>query len=109
MFGRGQLRWSPFLRAGYSREDGGQLVRFLLAGGAGAFVRKSDFAGLATSWSGPIDSDLRNQVTTEAFYRLQLTEHLQVTPSLQFTINPSETLETDALWIVSVLRMRVSF
>jgi len=83
-------------------------VRFLLAGGAGAFVRKSDFVGLATSWSGPVDSTLRNQVTTEAFYKLQLTEHLQVTPNIQFTINPSQTLETDTLWIGSVLRMRVS-
>jgi porin len=109
VFGRRHARLSPFIRFGYSREDGGQLVRLLLAGGAGVVIRRSDLAGLATSWSGPVNSSLRNQVTTEAFYRLQLFEHLQVTPNIQFTINPSETLETDALWIVSVLRMRLSF
>jgi len=105
---RGPIRWSPFFRAGYSEQDGGQLVRFLLAGGVGVFVRVSDFVGLATSWSGPPDSSLRNQVTSEAFYRLQLTENLQVTPVVQFTINPSQTTETDALWVTSVLRMRLS-
>lgn len=105
---RGAIRWSPFFRAGYSEQDGGQLVRFLLAGGVGVFVRQSDLLGVATSWSGPPDSSLRNQVTTEAFYRLQLTETLQVTPVVQFTINPSQTTETDALWVTSVLRMRLS-
>jgi porin len=102
------VRWSPFVRLGYSHEDGGQRVRFIVAGGAGAIVRGSDLVGLATSWSGPPDSSQRNQVTTEAFYRLQLTQNLQVTPAVQFTINPSNTLETDALWVVSVLRMRLS-
>jgi porin len=94
----GGLKWSPFLRAGYSQGDGGELVRFMVAGGLGASVRGSDFIGVATSWSGPIDKTLRNQVTSEAFYRLQLTENMRVTPNLQFTINPSQTLETDMLW-----------
>jgi porin len=102
------ISWSPFLRVGYSQEDGGQRVRFIVAAGAGANVRGSDLVGLATSWSGPPDSSLRNQLTTEAFYRLQLTQNLQVTPALQFTIHPSNTLETDTLWVVSALRMRLS-
>ena len=101
-------RWSPFLRVGYSQGDGGELVRFILAGGVGALVRGSDFVGIATSLSGPPDSALRNQVTTELIYRLQLTENLQVSPNIQFTINPSQTLETDALWVVGVLRLRLS-
>ena len=104
----GPVRWSPFLRAGYSEHDGGQLVRFMVAGGVGAIVRDSDLVGLATSWSGPPDSSLRNQVTTEAFYRLQLTQNLQVSPSFQFTINPSQTVETDALWVVGVIRIRLA-
>ena len=103
------VRWSPFLRAGYSEHDGGQLVRFMLAGGLAFFVRKSDLVGVATSWSGPPDSSLRNQVTSEAFYRLQLTENLQLTPVVQFTIHPSQTTEVDTLWVTSVLRVRFSF
>ncbi|MEE9473574.1 MAG: carbohydrate porin, partial [Acidimicrobiia bacterium] len=101
-------RWSPFLRVGYSRGDGGQHVRFIVAGGIGALVRRSDFFGIATSLSGPPDNALRNQVTTELIYRLQLTENIQVSPNIQFTINPSQTLETDALWVVGVLRLRLA-
>jgi carbohydrate-selective porin OprB len=71
-------------------------------------VRGSDFFGVATSLSGPPESALRNQVTSELIYRLQLTENLQVSPNIQFTINPSQTLETDALWVVGVLRLRLA-
>jgi porin len=105
---RGGRRWSPFFRAGYSEEDGGQLVRFMVSAGVGVFFRKSDLAGVATSWSGPPDRGLRNQWTTEAFYRLQFTEHLAVTPNIQFTVNPSQTLETDVLWVVTALRLRLA-
>lgn len=100
-------RWSPFLRAGYSESDGGQLVRSFCAGGIGIKLRhNTDFLGVATSWSGPLDSSLRNQLTTEIIYRLQLAEHLQVSPNIQFTVNPSHTLETDYLWVVGFLRIR---
>ena len=71
-------------------------------------VPVQDFAGFAVSWSGPPDSSLRNQFTTEAYYRLQLTHNVQVTPGFQFTIHPSRTTETDTLWVVSVLRVRFS-
>ena len=57
---------------------------------------------------GPIDNTLRHQVTSEAFYRLQFTEHLAVTPNVQFTLNPSHTLDTDALWVAAVLRLRLA-
>ena len=84
--------------------------RHLLQGRAAAGRGLSAIHSLvcAPSWSGPPDSSLRNQLTTEAFYRLQLTQNLQVTPALQFTIHPSNTLETDTLWVVSALRMRLS-
>ncbi len=104
----GPRRWSPFFRAGYSEENGGQQVRVMFGGGLSAFVRGSDFVGLTTSWSAPLDTSLRNQVTTEAFYRLQLLENLQATPNIQFTINPSQTLQTDVLWVFAALRLRVA-
>jgi len=104
----GKWRWSPFLRAGYAEGDGGGLVRLMVAGGLSAFVRRSDFVGFTTTWSAPIDTTLRNQVTSEAFYRLQVMENLQATPNIQFTINPSRTLETDVLWVVAALRLRLA-
>jgi len=103
------VRWSPFVRAGYAHGDGGGLVRFMAAGGVHALVRGTDLVGVATSWSGPIDSTLRDQVTSELFYRLQLTENIQATPDVQFTINPSHTLETDVLWVLAALRLRLVF
>jgi len=111
-------KWSPFLRAGYSWGDGGQQVKYLIGGGLGVLVRKTDLVGIATSWSGgglsgngsdnTQSRSLRNQLTTEAYYRLQLTQNLAVTPSVQFTINPSHTTETDFLWVFTLLRMRLS-
>ena len=102
-------RWNPFLRAGISRGKGGQQIRFLLAGGTGIIIRVSDFLGVATSWSGAVDSALRDQFTSELFYRLQLTQHVAVTPEIQFTMDPSKTTATDYLTVASVLRLRVSF
>ncbi len=71
-------------------------------------VRGSDLVGLGTSWSGPIDKMLRNQVSSEAFCLVQFTESLWATPNIQLTINPSQTLDTDMLWVIAVLRLRVA-
>jgi porin len=100
-------RWTPFLRAGYSEGDAAK-VRFILLGGVGLRVRGSDFLGVATSWSGPTDPTLRNQMTFEALYRLQLTENMTLTPDLQFTIHPSLTLDRDVLAVFGVLRLRIA-
>jgi len=102
------VHWTPFFRAGYSEEDGGQRVRFIATAGAGFVVRQGDFLGLSTSLSGAPDKSLRNQWTTEAFYRLQMTENIAVTPGFQFTVHPSKTLETDVLAVMSVLRLRLA-
>jgi porin len=100
-------RWTPFLRAGYSEGDAAN-VRFIVAGGVGLRVRGSDFLGMAASWSGPTDPTLRNQMTFEGLYRLQLTQHTTVTPNLQFTIHPSLTLARDFLAVLGVIRLRVA-
>jgi len=102
-------RWTPFLRAGYS-EGGAAQVRFVIAGGVGLTMRGGgDYLAVATSWSEPPDRTLRGQVTTEALYRLQLTENLAVTPDLQLTLFPSATLERDVVAVAGVLRLRLAF
>jgi porin len=101
-------RWTPFLRAGYS-EGGAAQVRFMIGGGVGLTMRRGgDYLAVATSWSAPPDRALRGQVTTEALYRLQLTENLAVTPDLQLTLFPSATLERDVIAVVGVLRLRLA-
>jgi porin len=101
-------RWIPFFRAGYSEGNGGQLVGEMVGVGFGARVRTSDFLGVATSWSTPLDNSLRDQVTSEIIYRVQLTEHVVVSPGIQFTVNPSHTLDTDFLSVASAFRIRIS-
>jgi porin len=64
--------------------------------------------GIATSWGSPPDKSLRNQITTEAFYRVQVTQNLTLTPSLQLTYKPSLTLDTKWLFVPG-LRMRFVF
>jgi hypothetical protein len=54
-----------------------------------------------------VNQSLRDQYTTEAIYRLQLLDHVQVSPSVQVTINSSETLEADVVWVTGFVRLRI--
>lgn len=96
-----------FLRAGYAKGDAVQMRRFIGIGGAYK-VYGRDTLGIATSWGSPPDKSLRDQITSEVFYRIQMTQNLTFTPSLQWTYKPSLTLETKSL-IIPGLRMRLVF
>ena len=48
-----------------------------------------NWLGIATSWGSAPDKSLRNQITSEAFYRVQVTQNLTFTPSIQLTYKPS--------------------
>ena len=54
------------------------------------------------------DKSLRNQITSEIFYRVQLTQNLTFSPNVQVTFKPSFTLETKWL-VIPGLRMRLVF
>lgn len=102
-------RYRPFFRAGYSNGDAA-LMRRIFAVGVGIDFRDgNDLLGIATSYGAPVDRTAGSQSTSEFFYRLQLAEHLQVTPALQVTFNPSFNDVKDALYVGSVLRMRLAF
>ena len=96
-----------FVRAGYSKGGAAQMRRFIGAGGSfKPFGR--DSLGVAVSWGSPPDRSLRNQVTGEIFYRIQVTQNLTITPNYQLTFHPSLTLDTK--WVsVPGLRMRLVF
>jgi porin len=96
-----------FVRAGYSKGDAAQMRRFIGVGVTFKLFGR-DRLGLATSWGSPPDKSLRNQITSEAFYRIQVTQHLTFTPSFQLTYKPSLTLEKDWVFIPG-LRMRFVF
>ena len=56
------------------------------------------------SWGRPPEGQGPDQVTVETFYRLQLTQNLQVTPGFHWTTQPSIS---NTIWIGSVLRIRI--
>ncbi len=99
-------RWIPFIRAGYS-EGGAALMRWIVGAGVGIRLRGHDLLGLASSIGGTEDASQRNQITSELFYRLQFTDNLELTPGLQWTINPAMNLEKDFIAVAAVLRLRL--
>lgn len=56
-----------------------------------------------------MEPDTNTQWTSEIFYRLQMTEHLQVTPAVQITRDPPFNDLKSTIWVGSVLRMRLAF
>ena len=96
-----------FISAGYSEGNAPPMRRFIGAG-LSARVLGRDTLGVATSWGSPPDKSLRDQVTSEVFYRLQVTQNLTISPSLQVTYKPSYTLEKDWVYIPG-LRLRMVF
>ena len=96
-----------FIRAGYSEGDAPQMRRFI-GGGMSYKPFGRDTLGIATSWGSPPDKSLRDQITSEIFYRIQMTQNLTFTLDFQLTYEPSHTLETSWLYIPG-LRMRFVF
>ena len=67
-----------------------------------------DTLGVATSWGSQPEKELRNQITSEVYYRIQDTQNLTLTPNLKLTFKPSYTLDTR--WVVVPgFRMRFVF
>lgn len=100
-------KWRPFFRAGYS-DGGGPALDRSVSVGTGYDAREGkDLAGLALNWGRAPDSS-RNQYTLEAFYRYDPLDFLQVTPSVQYIVNPADALETDDI-LVFGFRARLVF
>ena len=82
----------PFLRGGYS-EDGGALLSRSVSAGLGHYWDGSqDLLGFGVNWGRPstdFGTDLSDQWTSELFYRFQLSEHLAITPDIQYIVNPA--------------------
>jgi porin len=56
----------------------------------------------------PFGTDARDQYTVEAYYRLQLAEHLAITPDIQLIKDPALNPDDDFVWIAGI-RARLSF
>ena len=68
---------------------------------------RSDLIGVAVNWGNPSDDALDDQYTGELFYRLQLSQNLAITPSVQLLIDPAINPDEDHVWIGGI-RIRLT-
>lgn len=99
--------FGAFLRAGYSEGNAAKFRRFVGIGVTSKVIGR-DVVGLGAGWGSPSDKSLRDQVTSELFYRIQVTRQLALTPDIQLTYKPSFNVGKD--WIVIAgIRIRIVF
>jgi len=72
------------------------------------FGYDEDWLGLGVGWVDPTAANTNNEYVAEAYYRLQLTPIVQVTPSAMLVVNPSKNPDTDTEGVFS-LRARAHF
>lgn len=101
------LRWMWFTRAGWADGDAALYDETYSLGFMRKFRRNADLVGMAVNWGQPPQDGLDAQITGEVFYRVQLSENLAITPSLQLLKDPALNHEEDAVW-VSSLRLRLT-
>jgi len=96
--------WMPFLRAGYADEGGSLMQRSVSAGFGYKRSGSPHQLGVAANWGQVNESSfghgLKDQYTYEAFYLIQLTEQLAITPSVQLLKDAPNNPEHDsfAIW-----------
>ncbi|MDJ0957432.1 MAG: carbohydrate porin [Arenicellales bacterium] len=104
--------WMPFVFGGVSDGKASIYEADLVAGVAFAFntVHRAarDALAFAVGWGRPADDTLREQWTSEVFYRFQLVERLAITPSAQYIVNPASNPSETEVWVLG-LRGRLTF
>ena len=76
--------------------------------GLGLLRENKDVAGVGVSWGKPSDGALRDQFTSEFFYRFQLTQFLAIPPDIQVVVDPASNPGTDVLGFFGV-RLRAAW
>lgn len=100
-------KWLPFFRFGYSDGDAA-LMQTTFSTGLGVRRNNNDVAGIGVSFGKPATGALRDQFTSEAFYRFQLTQFLAVTPDVQLIANPALDPSEDVLALFG-FRLRAAY
>jgi porin len=83
--------YGVFLRYGGNDGDINAIDHLVAAGFSflRPFDRQNDQAGIGVSYTHPSDDDLRDEYATETYYRLQLTEGIELSGSAQLIFDPS--------------------
>jgi porin len=84
--------WLPFIRGGFAN-DGGTLLQKSINAGFSYDLKGGSLLGFALGWGEPnkttFSPGLDNQITTEIFFRMQISSRFAITPDLQYLINPA--------------------
>ena len=101
----------PYVRAGWSEgaEENKFYDRSVTAGFLYSYLHRSDTGGIAVNWGRlpeKYNPGAPDQTTVEAFWRLQFAQNFEVTPSLQYLLNPVNNPDDVLLFS---LRLRLTF
>ncbi len=100
-------RWMGFARAGWSKGSAPIYNETYTLGLLRKFRRNADLLGIAVNWGDPPDDSLGSQKTGELFYRLQFSQSLAITPSIQLLKDPALNPVDDTIWVWG-LRFRIT-
>ncbi len=99
-------KYLPFVRAGYAKNGGSLMQKSVSVGFGYQPVAGGDVLGFGFNWGEPNEdtfgAGLRDQYTTEVFFRLQLSPQLAITPDFQLLVNPALDTEEDRVWIFGI-------
>lgn len=105
-------KWLPFLRGAWAHDGGGAYEASISAGLGYMNKPGGNLLGIGLNWGRPNSDtfpvDLNDQFTGEVFYRVQLAENIQVTPSIQLYGDPALNPDVDFI-VLFGLRARVQF
>jgi porin len=96
-------RFIPFARFGISNGNGENVFYTTdIQIGHGYRFLNYDILGVSLSWNQPNIPSVDDQVTAEIFYRLNITAHLEFTPSVQYVANPTFNPNTSSLFYFGI-------
>jgi porin len=98
--------------AGGYADEGGALYDRSVSAGLGYYRQsRKELAGLGLNWSRPAESGfgpgLPDQYTAELFYRFQVSDHVAITPDIQFIKDPALNPDENQIWVLGQ-RVRVA-
>ncbi len=104
-------RFTPFVRYGYAdvNTGGPTPVKHMANAGLvvdGIFGQDKDRIGVGYTWSDPADRALDEQSTIDAYYRVQMTPEIAISPVVQVIFDPVRNPDKDTV-LVCGIRARI--
>jgi porin len=102
--------WVPFGRAGLATDTGSNIKRVLDVGivNIRPFGRRGDMFGASFTLTDPSHAALHHESLFESFYRVRMTQSLELGPDLEVSIHPTNSGKTYTTALLGV-RMRIIF